>query len=229
MDGVLPTSLAAEYGYIPVPVMFTAGSYNETPREEATPPQHFSHIAIALRKVQQLASTNIATEQMTQRAVQYQPSHGQPFLFPGASEEVAMPVDGGTGVTGAACSNDSGGPISAVMSRSRNMQIPEYPTRRKRTTNRPKKNLSAYNLFFKDEREKVIKEIEGRNSAPDRLGDTTQKRRNIRHGVGFQDMAKIIGKKGKEISSERLSVYERRRAEIFDRACDLRGAAVHRL
>jgi hypothetical protein len=97
----------------------------------------------------------------------------------------------------------------------------------KRDKNRPKQPLSAYNIFFKDQRAKMLAELQnapppaepsdGQSNASndDANGNTkddTSSRKRPReppHGkIGFETMAKTIAKKWKEIEKEALSKYE---------------------
>jgi len=74
---------------------------------------------------------------------------------------------------------------------------------------KPKRPLSAYNIFFKDQRaimvrdaEKILRDAE--------FGMPCVKRRKRRHGITFEGMAQKIGQKWKEVDPQMLSEYEKR-------------------
>ena len=70
---------------------------------------------------------------------------------------------------------------------------------------RPKRPLSAYNMFFRDQREMLLKTL------PRRQSDTTIGRG---HGkIGFQDLARVIGAKWREIDPQEKERYEKVAAE----------------
>ena len=76
---------------------------------------------------------------------------------------------------------------------------------------RPKRALSAYNIFFQHERQKMLETTPVRASGKPRRS----------HGkVGFAEMAKRIGAKWKQISAEDKAHYEGLAAK--DKVCDLR-------
>lgn len=63
---------------------------------------------------------------------------------------------------------------------------------------KPGRPLSAYNLFFKDERRRIL----------DSLPPSREKRSRNAHGkIGFQELAKIIGKRWKEADHETRATY----------------------
>lgn len=62
---------------------------------------------------------------------------------------------------------------------------------------KPKRPLSGYNMFFRDQRELLLKVIPSRNHT------------GTGHGkIGFQDLAKVIGAKWKQIAPEEKERYE---------------------
>lgn len=69
---------------------------------------------------------------------------------------------------------------------------------------RPKRPLSAYNMFFRDQREILLKTL-----------PAAQRKNNSRgHGkIGFQDLAKVIGAKWREVDPEVKGSYEKIAAE----------------
>jgi hypothetical protein len=102
-------------------------------------------------------------------------------------------------------------PISAVTPSLSNPSEQEgsYPQMRKGPRVRPKRALTAYNIFFKDQRAKILAErLEAEDALHTSYG-TKRERRNRPHGkMGFEEMAKLIGKKWKEIIPEELSYYK---------------------
>lgn len=69
---------------------------------------------------------------------------------------------------------------------------------------KPSRPLSSYNLFFKDERKKILDEAQrnqgGDDQTPSNDGDKTK--------ISFENLAKTIGTRWKSISSEKLEYYQ---------------------
>lgn len=94
--------------------------------------------------------------------------------------------------------------------------------KRKRDGSKPKRPLSSYNIFFKEERVKLIKEMEGHESRPssnqdlvrENTSSTTikQRKKNPHRKITFQAMAKIIADRWRNIDPQRLRVYDERAA-----------------
>ena len=71
---------------------------------------------------------------------------------------------------------------------------------------KPKRPLSAYNIFFQEERAKIIEEREDGGGKESPVTSPTQtKQRYQRTGTGFEDLAKEISKRWKNIDSDRLA------------------------
>ena len=85
---------------------------------------------------------------------------------------------------------------------------PTVSRRRKKPKGFPKRPLSGYNIFFKEERVKVLEECNDRRAAIsiDDVHDATTK--IDRSSVSFQELGKIVGKRWKTLSDE-----DRRRFE----------------
>ncbi|GAX20364.1 hypothetical protein FisN_9Hh076 [Fistulifera solaris] len=80
---------------------------------------------------------------------------------------------------------------------------PEPQASRVVVGDKPKRPLSAYNYFFKEEREKMIRVETGDGKKPQ-----SARIKKKRHGIKFEDMAKAIAKKWNQIDPEALYKYE---------------------
>jgi len=86
------------------------------------------------------------------------------------------------------------------------------PTKKK-PKDKPKRPLSAYNYFFKEEREKILKTLLGDEAnnpedSPDHINDEQVKKLKKDGGkVSFEEMGKLIGQRWKAISQDRLTKY----------------------
>jgi hypothetical protein len=75
---------------------------------------------------------------------------------------------------------------------------------------RPKRTLTAYNIFFKDQRAKLLAGQEKAEALLHTADGTKRKRRSSPHGkIGFEAMAKTIGKLWKAIEPEELAYYKK--------------------
>ena len=99
---------------------------------------------------------------------------------------------------------------------------------RKKHKDKPKRPLSAYNLFFKDERKKILESIPAKNEdgedieeKPDEEGDEDdkgRKRKKAPHGkIGFENLAKIIGQRWQKLESDRIEHYKKLAAKDMKR------------
>ncbi len=84
---------------------------------------------------------------------------------------------------------------------------------------KPKRALTAYNLFFKEQRELILAERRQSNNALDKsmLSRLAKRRQN---GVGFEEMGKMIGQRWKELGSEMRLLYEAKAKEEKRRYSD---------
>jgi HMG-box domain len=83
---------------------------------------------------------------------------------------------------------------------------------RRKPKNRPKRPLSAYNIFFKDERGRILSEIPGEHQGEH--GDKKGKRKKSPHGkIGFESLAKTIGKRWQSLDPARVEHYKSKAAE----------------
>mmetsp|Transcript_29960 Transcript_29960/g.49451 ORF Transcript_29960/g.49451 Transcript_29960/m.49451 type:complete len:338 (-) Transcript_29960:99-1112(-) len=99
------------------------------------------------------------------------------------------------------------------------------PTRKK-PKDKPKRPLSAYNFFFKEEREKILKVVlseentkeENDPEGTDYISEEMMTRLRKEGGkVSFEEMGKLIGQRWKKIDPDRLSKYSELAAEDTER------------
>mmetsp|Transcript_12558 Transcript_12558/g.19125 ORF Transcript_12558/g.19125 Transcript_12558/m.19125 type:complete len:257 (+) Transcript_12558:348-1118(+) len=98
-------------------------------------------------------------------------------------------------------------------------KMPMSSTRRqtkKKPKDKPKRPLSAYNFFFKEERGKILKvldaeegdDVNNDTESPDYLTEEMIKRLKKDGGkVSFEEMGKLIGNRWKSIDPDRLQRY----------------------
>jgi len=84
----------------------------------------------------------------------------------------------------------------------------------KNQRNRPSRPLSAYNLFFKDERKQILASFSNRtkcdkDAVDDESSDNADGSNSTpSKGIGFENLAKTIGRRWKKITPERLEHYK---------------------
>ena len=97
---------------------------------------------------------------------------------------------------------------------------------KKKPKDKPKRPLSAYNFFFKEEREKILKvvlaeepeKVENDPESEDYLGpEQVSKLRKEGGKVSFEEMGKLIGARWKNIDPDRLSKFSELATEDTDR------------
>ena len=99
------------------------------------------------------------------------------------------------------------------------------PTKKK-PKDKPKRPLSAYNFFFKEEREKILKVVLSDEQtdtfnepdSEDYIDDKTLARLRKEGGkVSFEEMGKLIGQRWKNLQPDRLTKFSELAAEDTDR------------
>lgn len=100
---------------------------------------------------------------------------------------------------------------------------------KKKVKGKPKRPLSAYNLFFKDERERILNSLPGKEGKSEEEDDSKihakpeedekdpqgadpkgGKGKKTPHGkIGFESLAKLIGKRWQELDSAEVDKYKK--------------------
>lgn len=110
-------------------------------------------------------------------------------------------------------------------SKPKSKMVMKRPTKKK-PKDKPKRPLSAYNFFFKEEREKIIKVVLAEDPSAVKqdpeddgfLDEETIGRLKKEGGkVSFEEMGKIIGQRWKNIDPDRLSKYSELASEDTER------------
>lgn len=79
-------------------------------------------------------------------------------------------------------------------------------TRVKKPKDMPRRPLSAYNIFFREERERMLNEYKEKAKAARADADSVEPLPEPK--IGFENMAKTIGKRWKALSEEGLARYK---------------------
>jgi hypothetical protein len=102
---------------------------------------------------------------------------------------------------------------------------------RKKPKDRPKRPLSAYNIFFKEERNRILESLpvqppkteDSVESFVDGEGGQKKRRKRKRKGpaphgkIGFESLAKLIGKRWQELDEAEMSIYKGKAEEDMQR------------
>lgn len=95
---------------------------------------------------------------------------------------------------------------------------------KKKAKDKPKRPLSAYNYFFKEDRARLVAIVQNEENAaelrennPDITDDTVSKLRKADGKISFEEMGKIIGKRWKDIIKEKKEKYENLASQDTDR------------
>lgn len=83
------------------------------------------------------------------------------------------------------------------------------PNRTSELLERPTRPLSAYNLFFRDQRQALIQTLPAQKASRSRYS----RKRQSHHKISFSDMGKVIGTRWKSIDPASLAIYESRAIE----------------
>jgi len=103
-----------------------------------------------------------------------------------------------------------------------NPQEEKKKTPRKKHKDKPKRPLSAYNIFFKEERKRILESIpskgeEGEDAKEEESEENVEidektgkkKRKKTPHGkIGFENLAKIIGQRWQELKEDKIAYYK---------------------
>mmetsp|Transcript_8910 Transcript_8910/g.17042 ORF Transcript_8910/g.17042 Transcript_8910/m.17042 type:complete len:444 (+) Transcript_8910:316-1647(+) len=108
-------------------------------------------------------------------------------------------------------------------SREKTKDTKQKTSRAQKDPNKPKRPLSAYNLFFREERARMIAELQTPQNGKQESGEATNgdgqpaKKKQKLTGVGFKPMAQRVASKWKALDKESLAVYEKMAAEDLRR------------
>lgn len=107
---------------------------------------------------------------------------------------------------------------------------PKKKNVRKKHKDKPKRPLSAYNLFFRDERKKILESIPAKNEdgeevdakvdddEEEELDADGKKRKKAPHGkIGFENLAKIIGQRWQKLEPDKIEHYKKLAAKDMKR------------
>jgi len=106
------------------------------------------------------------------------------------------------------------------------LPLPSKRPSKKKPKDKPKRPLSAYNFFFKEEREKILKvvladddtKVEQDTESEDYLDtEAVSKLRKEGGKVSFEEMGKLIGQRWKNIEPDRLTKFSEMAAEDTER------------
>lgn len=109
--------------------------------------------------------------------------------------------------------------------KSKTQAVARKPTKKK-PKNKPKRPLSAYNFFFKEEREKILKVASSEDpvaaqadpESEDYIPEEQIKRLKKEGGkISFEEMGKLIGTRWKNIDPDRLTKFSELAAEDTER------------
>jgi hypothetical protein len=93
---------------------------------------------------------------------------------------------------------------------------------RRKPKDKPKRPLSAYNIFFKEERARILEKIPESDDPKGGSSDAkTRKRKKRPHGkIGFENLAKVIGQRWQELTPEQVEYYKKQAEEDMKRYKD---------
>jgi len=101
------------------------------------------------------------------------------------------------------------------------MEVPSIKLKqvpKKKPKGKPKRPLSAYNIFFKEERERILQTLpkkgedvdskEEEEAGDDGTNGKKRKRASPHGKIGFENLAKTIGKRWRELDPDDLTYYK---------------------
>ena len=86
--------------------------------------------------------------------------------------------------------------------------------RRKQPKDKPKRPLSAYNLFFKEERARLLQKLD---DAKNESTEETTEDKKTPSKIGFENLAKIIGSKWQDLTPTQVEYYKEKAGEDMKR------------
>lgn len=82
---------------------------------------------------------------------------------------------------------------------------------RRKPKNKPKRPLSAYNIFFKEERQRILEDIPDKKQSKEIAEAYAKKGKKTPHGkIDFQSLAKIIGRRWQSLTPSEADLYKRK-------------------
>mmetsp|Transcript_20243 Transcript_20243/g.23448 ORF Transcript_20243/g.23448 Transcript_20243/m.23448 type:complete len:584 (+) Transcript_20243:106-1857(+) len=174
--------------------------------------------------------------QMNQQQAMMMAGGFSPLNFMGMTPSSSSPTQssGAAASAGAGKTND----IDVLEDEKKVKKKQPAKKRRKRSKDRPKRPLSAYNLFFKDERERILKKIpSGDGSTASSKTAKTEEDEKITwpgkkrppHGkISFERLAKTIGSRWKELDDTEMDYYKKKANTDLERYASEMKAYEHR-
>lgn len=98
---------------------------------------------------------------------------------------------------------------------------------RKKPKDRPKRPLSAYNIFFKEERARILEKLPDKEDENNEVKEEEEeeaeageekKGKKRPHGkIGFENLAKVIGQRWQELGPDQVTYYKKKAEEDMKR------------
>jgi HMG-box domain len=82
---------------------------------------------------------------------------------------------------------------------------PALKPSRKKPKDQPRRALSAYNIFFKEERQRILADIPSKRSTEQGSG---RRGRNPHGKIGFENLARLIGQRWQELGPDQVQYYK---------------------
>lgn len=87
--------------------------------------------------------------------------------------------------------------------------------RRKQPKDKPKRPLSAYNIFFKEERARLLQKLD--DAKNEKGDDEEEEDKKTPSKIGFENLAKIIGSKWQDLTPSQVEYYKEKAGEDMKR------------